>query len=75
MNKVDLFTLLFIALFYIFYISKYEDDTLHENQNFVGFNNVKGSKSLIVPNIIHFIHFDQKTISFIHFICMSQEKL
>ena len=29
-----------------------------------------GSKSLIVPNIIHFIHFDQETISFIHFICI-----
>ena len=69
-TKLIFFTLLFIALFYIFHISKYEDDTSHENQNFEGFNNVTGSKSLIVPNIIHFIHFDQKTISFIYFICM-----
>ena len=69
-TKLIFFTVLFITLFYIFHISKYDDDTSHENQNFEGFNNVTGSKSLIVPNIIHFIQFDQRTIRFIHFICI-----
>ena len=69
-TKFFLFIVIFIVLFYIFHISKYEDDASHEIQNFEGFNNVTGAKSLIVPNIIHFIQFEQKTISFIHFICM-----
>ena len=38
--------------------------------NFIGFNNVTGDKNLIVPNIIHYIQFDQRILSFLPFICI-----
>jgi len=38
--------------------------------SFIGFNNVTGDKNLIVPNIIHYIHFDQKILPFVPFICI-----
>jgi len=38
--------------------------------DFKNFDNTVGSPTPLVPDIIHFIQFDQQEISFIHFICM-----
>ena len=38
--------------------------------DFKNFDNTVGSPTPLVPDIIHFIQFDQEEISFIHFICM-----
>ena len=38
--------------------------------DFTHFDNVQGSSQLIVPNIVHFVHFDKEKISFLGFICI-----
>ena len=62
-----IFSLLYTLLFKS---SASDHETARQLRNFEAFNNETGSKSMIIPNIIHFIQFDQKTISFIHFICI-----
>lgn len=69
-SKVAGFILLITFLFSL-YIYKLQSSILdHLPTDFSTFDNVKGSKKLIVPNIIHFIHFDSRTINFVTFICM-----
>ena len=68
-TKLLYFSFIFFLLLFIFHLNKYEDSP--ENQiNFESFDNVSGVKSIIVPNYIHYINFDKKTISFIPFICV-----
>jgi len=38
--------------------------------DFTNFNNVTGARTMIVPNLIHFIHFDLKELKFVTFICI-----
>lgn len=38
------------------------------NGSFEGFNNVTGADRFIVPNIIHFIHFNQPEFLFVHYV-------
>lgn len=43
-----------------------DDDVM----NFDNFNNVTGAENLIVPNIIHFIHFDKTELNFVDYIVL-----
>ena len=38
--------------------------------DFTDFDNTVGSSQLVVPNILHFIHFDSELVTFITFICI-----
>lgn len=40
------------------------------NFNFNGFNNVTGADKFIVPNIVHYIRFQQIRFTFIEYICL-----
>ena len=67
-----LFILSLIALWFLLRgLIYYEDTPSPEHHiNFEDFNNVTGVKSLIIPNKVHYIQFDKKTISFVSFICV-----
>ena len=65
------FVLTVWTVFYFLFLRNSSINNDHKTlRNFEAFNNETGVKSLIVPNIIHFIQFDQRSISFIHFICI-----
>ena len=40
------------------------------NLNFEGFNNVTGTHNFIVPNIVHYIRFQQIRFTFVEYICL-----
>ena len=69
-TKLLYFSFIFFLLLFIFHLNKYEDNSPENRINFESFDNVSGVKSIIVPNYIHYINFDKKTISFIPFICV-----
>jgi len=56
----------------IIYFYNLRTKLLFDNQtfDFTNFNNDIGSRKLIVPNIVHFIQFDMKTLNFVTFICL-----
>ena len=66
-NLVILFILILLVV-YVLKIQKVYQSS--EPISFIGFNNVTGDKNLIVPNIIHYVQFDQKDFSFLPFICI-----
>ena len=71
-NKIFLLSVVLVLLLIDLIIQhrKHSKDEVQEKINFEGFDNNTGAEHPIVPNIIHFIQFDKKTISFIHFICI-----
>jgi len=68
--KLTYFFLLILVLVAV-YITKLQYEIRSRvSASFVNFNNETGVKQLIVPNIIHYIHFDTKNINFTTLICM-----
>lgn len=69
-TRVSYFFLLLIFLFAIYIVKLVSEIKQNTSIDFSNFDNVTGSIQIIVPNMIHFIHFDQERISFISFICI-----
>ena len=46
------------------------EDSLPTNHRFHGFNNQSGSSEFIVPNIVHYIRFNETIFSFVEYICI-----
>ena len=69
-GKLACFLLMILVLVTI-YIYKLQLEILSQlNIDFSTFDNVAGSSKLIVPNIIHFVHFDKESPSFVTFVCI-----
>ena len=69
-TRVSYFFLLLIFLLALYLFKLYSEIKRNTPIDFTDFDNVLGSKQLIVPNMVHFIHFDSEKISFITFICI-----
>ena len=63
---------LFLLVLLVLYITKLVAEIRHTVSltDFTHFDNTLGSSQLLVPNLVHFIHFDKDKISFIGFICI-----
>jgi len=69
-NKLSCFCYLLIFLLIIYIIKVQNEIKSHFSIDFEHFDNETGSRNLIVPNIIHYVHFDRKTLNFVCLICM-----
>ena len=69
-GKLALFIVIIIILITI-YIYKLQVVILDQiRPDFSHFNNVNGSSKLIVPNLVHFIQFDVKSLNFVTLVCI-----
>eukprot|EP00092_Neocalanus_flemingeri_P020917 GFUD01022661.1.p1 GENE.GFUD01022661.1~~GFUD01022661.1.p1 ORF type:complete len:668 (+),score=143.82 GFUD01022661.1:36-2039(+) len=69
-NKASYF-LLFLLFLLIIYIIKVQNEIKsHLSMDFQKFDNETGVRNLIVPNLIHYVHFDKKSLNFVSLICM-----
>lgn len=63
--------ILFISILLLYYMKKMvKTAEMKSVMDFTNFNNVTGTRTMIVPNLIHFIHFDLKDLDFVTFICI-----
>jgi len=69
-NKLSIFCFLLIFLLIIYIIRVQNEIRSHLTIDFEHFNNETGSRNLIVPNLMHYVHFDKKTLNFVSLICM-----
>ena len=69
-TKQNLVILLILILLVVYIVKIQKVYQTTKPISFIGFNNVTGDKNLIVPNIIHYVHFDQKILPFVPFICI-----
>ena len=69
-TKQNLVILIILILLVVYIIKIQNVYQTSKPISFIGFNNVTGDKNLIVPNIIHYIQFDQRFLSFLPFICI-----
>ena len=69
-TKHNLVILIILILLVVYIIKIQNVYQTSKPISFIGFNNVTGDKNLIVPNIIHYIQFDQRILSFLPFICI-----
>ena len=69
-TKQNLVILIVLILLVVYIIKIQNVYQTSKPISFIGFNNVTGDKNLIVPNIIHYIQFDQRILSFLPFICI-----
>ena len=69
-TKQNLVILIILILLVVYIIKIQNVYQTSKPISFIGFNNVTGDKNLIVPNIIHYIQFDQRILSFLPFICI-----
>ncbi|UJR08000.1 hypothetical protein I4U23_012279 [Adineta vaga] len=63
-KKIRSFIICFISIILIYDSFRLTSNHLSGRYNFDGFNNETGVDSLIIPNIIHFIRFNQTNFSF-----------
>jgi hypothetical protein len=64
-----LLLLVFLLSLYIFSLQR-ELSARLAAEDFSHFNNVTGAAGLIVPNLVHFIHFDQESLDFVALVCI-----
>jgi hypothetical protein len=64
-----LLLLVFLLSLYIFSLQR-ELSARLAAEDFSHFNNVTGAAGLIVPNLVHFIHFDQESVDFVALVCI-----
>ena len=69
-NKLSILCFLMLFLLIIYIIKVQNEIKSHLSMDFEHFDNATGSRSLIVPNLIHYVHFDKKTLNFVSLICM-----
>ena len=73
-TKQNLVILLILILLVVYIVKIQKVYQTTKPISFIGFNNVTGDKNLIVPNIIHYVHFDKKILPFVPFICICSGK-
>ena len=71
-RKFLCFLLLLVLLLFLYIFSLQRELTrlTQQPQDFTHFNNQTGAAGLIVPNLVHFVHFDQKYLDFVTFVCI-----
>jgi len=56
--------------FYIWHIQNNLIAALSDSADFAEFDNSNASVKLLVPNLIHYVHFDSRAIDFVTFVCI-----
>ena len=67
-RKFLLFLLLLVFLLSAYIASLHSQ--LRQLEDFSHFNNDTGAAGLIVPNLVHFIHLDRRSLDFVTFVCI-----
>jgi hypothetical protein len=69
-RKFYLFLLLLVFLLALYAFRLQSELIARLAENFEKFNNETGAAGIIVPNLVHFVHFDAESLNFVAFVCI-----